>query len=228
MQLERTSRRRLFLFGLTILLLAAAGVVAVPPGMAQVVEPTTTPATTTTTPEPSTTTTPEPSTTTTPEPSTTTTAPTTTTPGPTTTSPVATTTTVPGTSKVPNNPYGEGSGLSTEQVLATKSAFDALSATERRLLAQLQATKDTLANRQFALVTLIHQTATAKDLARRDAYCCPSGRRRNRPDHRGYSPHRARARAPRRRGEPVGPATEALSALDTTGASDLARARVYA
>ena len=135
---------------------------------------------------------------------------------------------MPGPSNVPTNPDGEGSGLSPDQVLATQSAFAALSDTERRLLAELETAKDTLANRQFALVALIHQTATAKNLldaARNRATAAaaeigPTAARMHRIKHELVRLAAAVYRA--------GPGTELLSALDATGASDLARAKTYA
>ena len=202
---NRSPRRRLFVVGL--MMLVAGALLAVdfaPAGVAQVVDPTTTTPATEPTPT------------------------TTTTPGPSTTSPATTTTTVPATSKVPTNPDGEGSGLSPDQVLATQSAFSALSDTERRLLAELETAKDTLANRQFALVGLIHQTAAANqelDAAQSRATAAAAevdqtATRMRRVKHDIVRLAEAVYRA--------GPATESLSTLDTNGATELARADTYA
>jgi murein DD-endopeptidase MepM/ murein hydrolase activator NlpD len=113
-------------------------------------------------------------------------------------------------------------------VLATRSAFAALSGTERALLRELETAKDALANRQFALVELIHQVGVVKDQldAARDRAAAAVAKveqtaaRTRRVKHEivrlAITVYRAR------------PATESLSSLDTTGATDLARAETYA
>jgi murein DD-endopeptidase MepM/ murein hydrolase activator NlpD len=202
---------------------AAVALAPVPAGVAQIVDPTTTTIPPTTTTIPPTTTVP-PSTTTTTTPTT----PTSTTgPGPATTSP-ATTTTVPDTPNLSNNPFGEGIGLSPEQVLATQAAFAALSGTERALLRQLESAKDVLANRQFALVALYHEVGVIRDQL--DAA-------RQRATEAVAQAKQTATRIRRIKHEIVGlaisvyrarPATAALMALDTTAVTDLARAEAYA
>jgi murein DD-endopeptidase MepM/ murein hydrolase activator NlpD len=222
-QLDKVPRRLLLVVGLIMLgVLAVPAVLVVPAGVAQVVDPTTTtiPATTTTTIPPTTTTMPPPSTTTP-------TTPTTTTPGSSTTSP-ATTTTLPDPAKLPSNPFGEGIGLSPDQLRATQSAFAALSGSERALLRDLENAKDVLANRQFALVALLHEVSAVRDqldAARHRATAAVAQAKQTAARIRhvkheivglAVSVYRAR------------PATASLMAFDTTAVTDLARAEAYA
>jgi murein DD-endopeptidase MepM/ murein hydrolase activator NlpD len=128
----------------------------------------------------------------------------------------------------PANPFGEGIGLSPEQVIATQTAFAALSGKERALLYELESAKDVLANRQFALIALLHEVDAIKDQL--DAA-------RQRAAEAVAHAEQTAARIRRIKHEIVGlaiavyrarPATAALMALDTTAVIDLARAEAYA
>ena len=101
-------------------------------------------------PSPTTTTTTTPSTSTTQPSNTPTTAPSTPT----------TTTTIP---TIPASPSGERSALSPDQTLAAEAEFASLTDGQRALLRQLQAAKDTVAARQFALIALVREVTSARD-----------------------------------------------------------------
>src|SRR5206468_447149 len=74
-----------------------------------------------------------------------------------------TTTTIPTISTVPANPNGERSALTQEETLAAQAEFATLTDAQRALLGQLQAARDALATRRFALVALARQVAAARD-----------------------------------------------------------------
>src|SRR5690349_20531326 len=82
-----------------------------------------------------------------------TTAPTTTTSNPSSTPGTPTTsTTLPPVATIPANPNGERSALSPDQTLAAQTELATLTDGQRSLLRQLQAARDALATRRFALV----------------------------------------------------------------------------
>jgi murein DD-endopeptidase MepM/ murein hydrolase activator NlpD len=141
--------------------------------------------------------------------------------------PPTTTSTVP---KTPTNPDGERSALSPEQTVATPEQVAALTDGQRALLRQLQATKDALAVRRFALVGLARQVTAARD--RLDAARVVEAKARARVDEITAQMQRLEAEiedlaAAAYRNQTAGRALGALGSIDTTNASTLTRAQTY-
>ena len=146
----------------------------------------------------------EPPTTTTTEPSTTTTAPTTTTPGPTTTSPVDDD---DGARHVEGAEQPVRRGQRAEPRAGARDQIRVRRPVGHRAQAARRAPGHEGHARQPSVRPgdADPPDRDGQEPARRDAHPRPCGRRRDTPDHRAHSPHRARDRAPRRRGVPRRP-----------------------
>jgi murein DD-endopeptidase MepM/ murein hydrolase activator NlpD len=167
-----------------------------------------------------------PTSTTVPTPATTT-APSEPTPPPATTPPA----TPPApTATTPSDANGEPNALSPEQTLATETEAAALTDGQRALLRQLQAAKDTLATRQFALVALAREVTAARD--RRNAARAVEAQARARVEEtaaqiRSLKDEIVRLAAAAYRNHTAGGALGAIGSLSATNAITLSRAQVY-
>ena len=148
-------------------------------------------------------------------------------PTPTTTT---TTTTTP-TPTIPTNPNGEHSALSPDQTLAVQATLATLTDAQRTLLHQLQAARDALATRRFALVALVRDVALARD--RLEQARAAEGQARTRVDQTLSQLHAVKEEivnlaAAAYRNHAGSKLFGAVGALDIGNASMFARARTYA
>ena len=171
------------------------------------------------------------------DPPTTTTEPPASTPTTTTSSPSSspgtptTSTTLPPVPTIPANPNGERSALSPDQTLAAQAEFATLTDGQRALLRQLQAARDGLATRRFALVALARQVAAARDQLEQARTTELHARARvdeTRAELRGVKDEIAHLAAAAYRNRTGTKVFGAIGALDVGSASTLARAGTYA
>ena len=144
------------------------------------------------------------------------------------TTPPSTTPTPP---TIPDHPTGERSALSPEETAATQAELATLTDTQRALLRKLQAAKDTLAVRQFALVALAREVATARD--RLDTARAAEALARTRVEQTSQQLQRVKDEivalaAAAYRHHTTSRALGALGSVDTNNASTLVRAQTYA
>lgn len=160
---------------------------------------------------------------------------------PTTTTTAPAPTTTPSTSRprpsaptppptIPADPNGERSALSPEQTIATQAEFATLTDSQRALLRQLQAAKDMLAVRRFALVAFARHVTAARD--RLDAARAVESQARVRVDQTAKQLQSLKDEivdlaAAAYRNHSANRALGAISSLSTTDASTLARAQTY-
>jgi murein DD-endopeptidase MepM/ murein hydrolase activator NlpD len=134
------------------------------------------------------------------------------------------------TTTIPSDPNGEGSAPSPEQMLATETELATLTDGQRALLRQLQAAKDTLASRRFALVALARDVTAAR--ARLDAARAVEAEARARVDEtaaqiRNLRNEIVRLAAAAYRNHTAGRVLGAIGSLSTRNASALSRAQTY-
>ncbi len=147
-----------------------------------------------------------------------------------------TTTSTPGskpstpTATTPADPTGEHSALTPEQTVATPAEVAALTDGQRALLRQLQAAKDTLAERRFALVGLARQVTAARE--RLDAARVVEARARVHVDETAAQIQSVKEdieelAAAAYRNHTADRTLGAIGSLSTTNASTLSRAESY-
>ncbi len=140
-------------------------------------------------------------------------------------------TTTPAPATIPDNPNGERSALGPDQTAATQAELAKLTDTQRALLRRLQAAKDMLAVRQFALVALAREVATARD--RLDAARAAEALARARVEQTALQLQRVKDEivalaAAAYRNHTTSRALGAIGTVDTDNASTLVRAQTYA
>jgi len=160
------------------------------------------------------------------------TVPTTTTSSPSSSPPTpTTTTTAPPAPTIPANPNGERSALSPDQTVAAQAEFATLTDGQRALLRQLQASRDALATRRFALVALARQVAAARDQLEHARAAELQARARvdeTREDLRRVKEEIGHLAASAYRNRTGAKVFGAVGTLDVDTASALARAGTYA
>jgi murein DD-endopeptidase MepM/ murein hydrolase activator NlpD len=142
-----------------------------------------------------------------------------------------TSTTLPPVSTIPANPNGERSALTPDQTLASQAEFATLTDGQRALLRQLQAARDGLATRRFALVALARQVAAARgqlDEARATELHARARVDETREALRGVKDEIAHLAAAAYRNRTGANVFGAVGTLSVSSASMLARAGTYA
>jgi len=134
------------------------------------------------------------------------------------------------TPTTPADPATDHSALTPEQPVATPAEVAALTDGQRALLRQLQAAKDTLAERRFALVGLARQVTAARE--RLDAARAVEGRARTRVDETAAQIQSVKddveeLAAAAYRNHTGDQTLGAIGSLSTTNASTLSRAESY-
>jgi murein DD-endopeptidase MepM/ murein hydrolase activator NlpD len=132
---------------------------------------------------------------------------------------------------IPASPNGERSALSADQTLAAQAELSTLTDAQRALLRQLQAAKDALATRRFALVALARQVSVAR--ARLDEARAVEGQARAKVDKtrgelRNVKDEIAQLAATAYRNRTGSEVLGAVGTLNVANASALARAGIYA
>jgi murein DD-endopeptidase MepM/ murein hydrolase activator NlpD len=138
---------------------------------------------------------------------------------------------MPTISTVPTNPNGERSALPADATIAAQIELATLTDAQRSLLGQLQAARDGLATRRFALVALARQVVAARDQldkAREAERQAQARVAETQSQVRGVKQEIADLTASAYRSHDASRVLGAIGSLDAGNASALARARTYA